>query len=126
MTPDFAVEHAVVKTVVAVAAGVTMFTAGASAIVVEVANVVYASQLSDNMILLLAGTALTVGTGIFAFTFKKLMDVLQMVGDLRRDVAVLAKTIEDQADDRDRLVTVIDRLADRVTELEGRLNRWEA
>lgn len=126
MTPDFAVEHAVVKTVVAVAAGVTMFTAGASAIVVEVANVVYASQLSDNMILLLAGTALTVGTGIFAFTFKKLMDVLQMVGDLRRDVAVLAQTIEDQATTQDRFVTAADRLTDRVTQLEGRLNRWEA
>lgn len=115
-----------VKTVVAVAAGVTMFTAGASAIVVEVANVVYASQLSDNMILLLAGTALTVGTGIFAFTFKKLMDVLQMVGDLRRDVAVLAQTIEDQATTQDRFVTAADRLTDRVTQLEGRLNRWEA
>lgn len=114
------------KIAIAIAAGATMFTAGAAAAAVEMLDTILASQLSDNMILLLAGTALTVGTGIFAFTFKKLMDVIQMVGDLRRDAAVLAKTIEDQAEAIDRLVIVIDRLTERVNDLEGRLNRWEA
>lgn len=105
MAHELAAEHAVTKIVVAFSAAFTMFTAGAVGFAMEMANTVLAAQVSDGLILLLAGTALTVGTSIFAYTFKKLMDVLQMIGDLRRDVAVLAKATED---------------------LEERMNRWEA
>lgn len=54
--------------------GVTWFTVGAVGFAVETAHVV-AAQVNDSFLIFLAGSALTIGTGIFAFTFKLLLDV---------------------------------------------------
>lgn len=55
--------------------GISWFTAGAATLAVETVHVVTAAHVNDGFLIFLAGSALTIGTGIFAFTFKLLLDV---------------------------------------------------
>lgn len=75
-----------------IALGISWFTAGAAALAVETVHVVTAAQVNDGFLIFLAGSALTIGTGIFAFTFKLLLDV-------RTSQTRLEERVEQHADD---------------------------
>jgi hypothetical protein len=55
--------------------GISWFTAGATGLAAEFAHLTLGAQVNDSFLIFLAGAALTIGTGIFAFTFKLLLDV---------------------------------------------------
>lgn len=78
--------------------GISWFTMGAAALVVEVAHVVTAAQVNDSFLIFLAGSALAIGTGIFAFTFKLLLDVRTSQTRLEEQVKDNERRIENLED----------------------------
>jgi hypothetical protein len=75
--------------------GITWFTAGATGLAAEIAHATFGAQVNDSVLIFAAGAALTIGTGIFAFTFKLLLDVRTSQTRLEENVKEHERDIDD-------------------------------
>jgi hypothetical protein len=74
--------------------GIISFTAGAAGFAAEVARVV-GTQVNDGYLIFIASAALTIGTGIFAYTFKLLLDVRTSQTRLEEQMKENTRRIDD-------------------------------
>ncbi len=99
------------KAVTVFAAGVVTFTSGATGAIGIVTHAFTAAQIPDGYLIALASAALMAGTGMFAWTFKLILQMRDTLADLKASKATNTEAIVE--------------LKVRITNLETRLNNPE-
>lgn len=74
-------------------AGIVTFTSGATGFVATVPRMVVGAQIPDWLAVVLAGSALTIGTGLFAWVGKMLLEVRDMARDDHRYIKRLMRDV---------------------------------
>ncbi len=97
MNPDDAAGHAMVW----LAAAVLTFTSGATGLFAATVHLV-AAQIPDAYLVALAAAALAAGTGMFAWTFKLILQMRDQITELRsagrsneKDITDLEQRVRD-------------------------------